>query len=63
MSTPIIVTVQGGVVQDIENITPGIEVEVHDYDVETTDPDDHLHPHEHDDDGEPFIRTVWKGGS
>lgn len=34
---PIIITVQGGVVQDIENIPAGVVIHVHDYDVEGED--------------------------
>lgn len=33
----IIITVDGGLIQDIENIPPGIQVEIHDFDTEGAD--------------------------
>ena len=32
--TPILITVEGGIIQDIDNIPPGLQVIVHDYDAE-----------------------------
>ena len=40
MSAPIIITVQGGVVQSVENIPAGIVVEVRDFDTEGCDSTD-----------------------
>ena len=54
MSDTILVTVEGGVIQDIENIPLGIEVVVHDYDVEGCEG-----PTEFDDDGQHYIESIY----
>ena len=47
------IIVSGGVVQDVQNIPPGIVVELWDYDCETEDTD------ETDSIGDPVVKSDW----
>jgi len=50
------ITVEGGVIQHIDNIPEGIEVHVRDFDV-----DDDTHPEvEFNDNKEPYYLGIWK---
>jgi len=52
--TPILITVEGGIIQDIDNIPPGLQVVVHDYDAEGCEG-----PTEIDDDGQHYIESIY----
>jgi hypothetical protein len=54
---PILVVVEGGVVQDVSNLPPGIAVVVRDYDVQPNDDPDY--PRDHG--GHPFAESTWRG--
>jgi hypothetical protein len=51
----IVITVQGGLIQQINGIPHGTRVLVRDYDVESTDPSDLAN----DPDGDPCIESLW----
>jgi len=50
----IVITVEGGVIQSIENIPSGVRVVVRDYDVDGSE-----RAVLEDEDGESFAETVW----
>ncbi len=52
----ITVTVDGGLIQDIDGIPPGVAVEVRDYDLEGNDTDVLA-----DNDGNEYFRGLWGG--
>lgn len=54
---PVLVTVEGGIVQDVSNIPPGITLIVRDYDVEPNDDPDYPR----DDAGHPYAESTWCG--
>lgn len=58
MSEPnkIIITVDGGIIQEIEGIPPGIEIEVRDFDTEGSDD-----PRIEEFNGERAFVTIWEG--
>ncbi len=56
---PVIVTVEGGVVQDVSGIPRGMTVEIHDYDVDGADCDEG--DLERDADGDLFATDTWQG--
>jgi len=51
---PVIITVEGGIIQDIDNIPPGLQIIVHDYDAEGCEG-----PTEVDDDGQHYIESIY----
>ena len=50
----IIVVMDGGLIQDVQNVPSGVEVEVRDFDIEGTHLEIHRTP-----DGEEYVRTIW----
>ncbi len=55
MAEEILIVIEGGLVQEVYGILPGVVVRVKDYDVEGFE-DAHL---KHDQDGEPYRESVW----
>ena len=53
----IIISVEGGLIQSIEGIPPGVKVEVHDYDT-----DGSMGQHRKDKDGAIYRLSTWEGG-
>ena len=62
---PIIVTVEGGVVQNVSNIPAGIAIEVRDYDngEEATEEERADHGMEQDSEGDWYSSEVYSGGA
>lgn len=58
-TTPVLVIVRGGVIQDIQNIPEGITFEVQDYDVDGLTVEE-LESLEQDEDGVPYNVSIWK---
>jgi hypothetical protein len=57
----IIITVEGGIIQDIRNIPPGIVIEVRDYDCEGIDEIGPLQPGtDRDEHGSVYAKGEWE---
>jgi hypothetical protein len=52
----IVITVEGGVIQSIENIPPGVRIVVRDYDVDGTERAGLVE----DENGEQFVESIWE---
>ena len=51
----IVIVMEGGVIQDIVNIPPGVEIEVRDFDIEGTIEEEL----EETPDGEQYVQSLW----
>ena len=51
----IVIVMEGGVIQDIVNIPPGVEIEVRDFDIEATIAEEL----EETPDGEQYVQSLW----
>lgn len=56
LNPPVIITVEGGVIQSINNIPPGIVIQVRDFDTEGC----HGTAMRYNDTGEAYIVSEWR---
>jgi hypothetical protein len=59
MIEPILITVRGGVVQDVSSIPLGVRVEVRDYDCDREEGHDYDYIKQ-DEEGDCYIKGVWE---
>jgi hypothetical protein len=54
MTDPIVIVMDGGLIQEIANIPPGVVIEVRDFDVEGTTDETHITA-----EGDEYTATIW----
>lgn len=60
--SPVIVTIRGGMVQSVDNLPPGVDVEIRDYDVSAYLTPAEMAAMDRDENGDPFHRFEFGGG-